>query len=171
MKYFRNFVKEQCVLRFIYNQTDTNMKLLQIAAQCPWEAGRAVYHARSLYSLIKDTVFVNACNSVSGLSRGDGSGEEALEIRGEKKHIKRNNSFVVYPNPVRELLQITYQTAQDAHLTIYNIYGAKVSEYFLPRDSQSEIINMQDYLNGVYFLRIYDENANELFTQKLIISK
>ena len=145
--------------------------LLQIAGQCPWEGGRAVYQARSLYALVKDTSFVDACNPTMGLSRNEDSDTKAFEMMNEKENFESYHSFTVYPNPAKELLQINYEIEQDANLVIYNLYGEKVLEHDLSKEDVSTIINMHHFQNGVYFLRIYDEADNELHTQKLIISK
>ncbi|MBC7383650.1 MAG: T9SS type A sorting domain-containing protein [Bacteroidia bacterium] len=64
--------------------------------------------------------------------------------------------FVYYPNPVKDRLQIKYNTKETLNIDIYNVLGNKVKS-FVHTGFESDI-NVSDLQNGIYFIRFRDGN-------------
>ena len=148
------------------------MKLLSIAALCPLEAGKAVYKARSLYALVKDTAFVDACNGFAALERIDNGALQMTNTeKGKSVSFDTKSSIHVYPNPIRTQLNIRYQIAKDARLVIYNLYGQEITTSMLSKGTDHQVLDVSNFTNGMYMLWVNNEIGEELLVQKIIISK
>jgi len=86
-------------------------------------------------------------------------------------------SITVFPNPFREKLNITYQTASQnkTDLKIYDVTGRLVRQFALPsRESFNHITwdGIDDrgraVPQGVYFLRIDNPDSGDIFCQKVL---
>lgn len=67
-----------------------------------------------------------------------------------KKDIIDNTKFVVYPNPVSDILKIqNTQLLQNSEITIFNMYGQKILTKNL--DNFLNTIDVSNYETGVYF--------------------
>ncbi len=66
-----------------------------------------------------------------------------------------NNELVVYPNPSNEVLHFYMSgITPNAKFFVYNIYGQLVTEGL----AKNKIINITDLSNGVYFLKVADND-------------
>ncbi len=73
--------------------------------------------------------------------------------------IKENGmvrEFTYFPNPVKERLQIKYNTREALVIDIYNVLGSKVKS-FTHTGFESDI-NVGDLQNGIYFIRFREGN-------------
>lgn len=73
--------------------------------------------------------------------------------------IKENGfvrEFTYFPNPVKERLQIKYNTRESLIIDIYNVLGTKVKS-FTHTGFESDI-NVGDLQNGIYFIRFREGN-------------
>ncbi|MDP1727132.1 MAG: T9SS type A sorting domain-containing protein [Bacteroidota bacterium] len=73
--------------------------------------------------------------------------------------IKENGvvrEFAYFPNPVKERLQIKYNTKDALIIDIYNVLGTKVKS-FTHTGFESDI-NVGDLQNGIYFIRFREGN-------------
>ena len=89
--------------------------LFNIASQCPLIGGPAVDLARSLYAIIKDTIFTDDCIYETDLLTKSSSKENSV-------------SFSLMPNPTRDLLTITWDNLSEdfGHIEIFNSSGIQV---------------------------------------------
>ncbi|WP_179351528.1 T9SS-dependent choice-of-anchor J family protein [Winogradskyella vidalii] len=75
--------------------------------------------------------------------------------------VARLNSIKLHPNPSSDFIQISGLTTVENY-SIYNVLGAKVSQGTVVNNQS---INIEDYSNGIYFLKF--DNGNTLkFTKK-----
>ena len=85
-----------------------------------------------------------------------------------------NNPYSIHPNPANESFYILYSgndNPQNQTIFIYDVSGKlieTVSGYSFTR-GRSELINIKNFSNGVYYIKTGEENNNQLM--KLIIAK
>jgi len=71
---------------------------------------------------------------------------------------KENITFNIYPNPVNNILTISYENADKARVEIFNSLGKMIQSFEL---NQSETkINLSNFSSGIYLIRLYDEYQN-----------
>ena len=100
--------------------------------------------------------FVNVANAVGRLKRRKLAGIR----RASKSITETKNSITVYPNPVKDLLQIN-GISNTTKSTLYNLEGQTMATF------NSNKINLETYTPGHYLLKIeIDHNS---FTTKSII--
>ncbi len=71
--------------------------------------------------------------------------------------------FIIFPNPAKETISITGEGLKG--FKIYNAYGQLLKEGSL---TESNTINIANFATGLYFVEVWDANANKQ-TSKLII--
>ena len=77
-------------------------------------------------------------------------------------------SIATYPNPVTDLLNVSYQTSSDnTKLSIYHFSGKKVAEQTLARDVENHQVVVGNLAEGIYLVRI-DESGKAPITQRII---
>jgi hypothetical protein len=93
--------------------------LHNLAVQCPYVAGDAVYVARTLYNLIDHNAYFNdeeSCNAAVAFKKEQRS-----------KSQKQDFSVVVAPNPAHSIADIVIKGSdEDMQLTVYNNLGQTV---------------------------------------------
>ncbi len=73
-----------------------------------------------------------------------------------------NSLFSIYPNPVKEFLNITVSNNERIlQVSIYNLLSKKILT------TKENSINLSKYENGIYFVKILTENGNRI-TKKII---
>jgi hypothetical protein len=77
-----------------------------------------------------------------------------------------SNALKVFPNPATELVNIEWQTEEDAEsvILIYNHTGALLSENNTRNNTAT--INISSYQSGVYLIRVI--TGNKGYEHKLI---
>ena len=126
-------------------------QILSIASQCPLSGGPAVYKARTLAALIDPDLRYDdqlAC-AQSGVS---------WRI---SQH-KSESSINIYPNPAKDNATIEYNISTDAQLLIYNKVGEIIRFENVSKDSQSLVIDLANYKNGIYTCRLIQEGKVEV---------
>lgn len=96
-------------------------------------------------------------------------------VFGKSNHIGINELSLekdakIYPNPTTEILSfelINFSNSTNFFFEIYDLQGKKVFEQNFYEKNGS--LNLQNLQNGIYFLKIFDENGN--FTNKKIIKQ
>ena len=80
--------------------------------------------------------------------------------------IPLEEQFLVFPNPVREKLEIQHILKGDFEITIFNTLGHEIL-----RDNFSEktTIDVSKMEGGVYLLEIFDKTSKEKFQKKIIV--
>lgn len=77
--------------------------------------------------------------------------------------LQKENSIVVYPNPVKSTLYLNYKASVSIKkIELYDILGKKINELF----SDYRTINMSQYIKGVYLLKI-ETSKQGTITKKL----
>jgi hypothetical protein len=89
------------------------------------------------------------------------------------QEIKESFGFLVKPNPASTFVEIDYgnfpwQSSSQASLHIYNLLGELVYSQNLPQYSGKRILDIQNFVAGVYVLQIND-NGNLVGTEKLVV--
>lgn len=144
------------------NHTDFDQSQLttieNIAGQCPMKGGNAVYAARGLLSMVKDTIF----------------DDEALcsgtRERAQQDDISQNNpdqnQVRLFPNPAKETINFSFreELEEDALVSFYDITGQIAERFTIPSGSLGISRNVNMLNSGVYFCKIE-------FGQKQIIKK
>lgn len=77
------------------------------------------------------------------------------------------NALSIFPNPASNNLTIS-SVQQLAKISIFMENGQKIKEYF--PSAQETVIDLDDYLNGLYFVRVISEGGG-VVTKKVIIMK
>jgi len=134
--------------------------MLQIANDCPRDAGNAVYLARAWYYLETGTMVSTNCGSymppLVPVDRNDDSAEKTLL------------GFQMVPNPAHDLVELKLAFApEQANIVVMDIWGRPVLQQHLGKAS-SCIIPTTSLSNGIYLVSV---KTAEGFTstQKLVV--
>lgn len=88
-----------------------------------------------------------------------------VEINDVEQNETFGNNIKVYPNPSNEMVIIT--DTQNKNIQIVDISGRQINDFI--SQSPSESLNVSEYINGIYFIIISQDNLS--ITKKLIINK
>jgi hypothetical protein len=141
-----------------------------LANQCPYIAGSAVYKARTLIAIYNPMIMfydIEICNNV-GLYKTNNSSnvedglfkKENVYLKNFKKtptEIRKTPDFVVYPNPNSGIINLIYELLpnKNGHLIIYDVLGNKLIEVPLAISSTKTMINIKNLSSGVYIYRFF----------------
>ena len=75
--------------------------------------------------------------------------------------------ITISPNPTSDALNCTFKTQKNRKLSIVDVAGKTITSW--ESNLQNEIIGIKAYANGVYFLKVEEENRN--YSQKFIIRR
>ncbi len=78
-------------------------------------------------------------------------------------------SFLAFPNPANKEFTIVSKNEEAVSVLISDISGKIISTE--PIEYGNASINLDNYVNGVYFYTIVDKNKVVLFTSKFVVSK
>jgi hypothetical protein len=156
--------------------TGTQSATLQnIAAECPYEYGPAVFMARVMLSQ-NDSIpnlYYNECEAVADTGSGKWDGNDYNEPEAEQLQDLTDNiaEFVLYPNPNDGNMYLEYRyLSETANFELYDVTGRKAASYSLRGENGKLNINEKQLTSGVYFYRIVNEIHKFRFG-KVIISK
>lgn len=76
-----------------------------------------------------------------------------------------DSKFLIYPNPVKETLNINNSSNQTVTVTIYDVSGKKLQSHVL--ESSKEIINVKPLKTGLYFV-VFENEAGEPSSERFI---
>lgn len=77
----------------------------------------------------------------------------------------------IYPNPTKDLVNISFSYVQEnAEIEIYTIGAEKVYVQSIPKGETSIIVQTCNFPDGVYFVKLIS-NGNTVATEKLILNK
>ncbi len=74
-------------------------------------------------------------------------------------------NFKIYPNPTVNFINIKSDLNIDFQLSIFNSIGQKV---FSQISNNNDIISLNSFNNGIYFVEIKDKNGTVLLSEKII---
>ena len=154
----------------------------ELAPQCPYIGGSAVYKARSLnYYFNPAAMFddMKTCNAVNVYKQGNSNNDGTSLITRENqllaqiKPIRRSflqNDVMVYPNPANDFVDVNYKSNVDAIFKLYNAIGEIILTQILAKENIKQRVRLNEIANGIYHYEI--EFANKLKSVgKIIISK
>ena len=76
---------------------------------------------------------------------------------------EKQSAFSIFPNPASDVVTIKNNFGKPTHATLYDLTGRVLQNITIENNNTS--INVQNYPNGIYFLKFED---SEVF--KLIIN-
>jgi len=94
-----------------------------------------------------------------------------LSVTTISKHIEDNNySVKVYPNPVKDNLNIKFDpnNKEDLLIYLYNITGKQILTKTLKNNNKIETINFKKLNNGIYFLKTLSSDGKYSETFKIV---
>lgn len=138
--------------------------LENIALECPFEAGPAVYEARSLLMQYTAKTYFNPCEGYTSPTMRS----NRTKTLDEKDSEEANESISIYPNPMKDELNINIQLEKDevAEWTLQNIEGQLIQSGSLKNNKN--LIDLSHLRHGVYFIQLKVNNQLKK-TDKLIV--
>ncbi|MCO5279941.1 MAG: T9SS type A sorting domain-containing protein [Chitinophagales bacterium] len=141
--------------------------LLNLAAQCPYTEGDAVYRARTLYAQIDNSIYFyndSLCNTISKPA-----------YKKESESLKTENQpFTARfaPNPANGYTSLLYQIEENttAILVLTNQLGQYALEMKIGGNQNRADIPIADLMQGIYFYKVTN-NKGECISGKLDIFK
>ncbi len=137
--------------------------LLQIAVQCPYSGGPAVYRARTLLNLLNDTL--------------EYQDKDVCEIMGiyrlqNTNHENTLKQLKIFPNPSGGNIQMIYYglTGSEIRAEVTDAIGRIVLVKTIGNLSNTCQFILSALKEGIYSLKLIDEQGNYL-TERLIITK
>ncbi|MDI1233693.1 MAG: T9SS type A sorting domain-containing protein [bacterium] len=79
------------------------------------------------------------------------------------------NSILIYPNPSNGIIHIAKHESLDFKFALYNTLGECVLESVLDAGNNNPIIDLQNYPNGIYLVKIY--NNEGIYHSQFIIKQ
>jgi hypothetical protein len=136
--------------------------IYNIAWQCPYIGGPAVFTARSLYSLLDDTTYFD--DEVICVSQG-------YSLRSKKNDEPKYNSSL-YSNPAHDKITLSYDLAKNdkAQFIIYNSLGALQIINNLTPEKRTLTLDTYRFNQGVYTC-VVQINGSLKYRTKLVIIK
>jgi hypothetical protein len=144
-----------------FNNDETST-IENIAFQCPFIGGDAVYQARSLYwTLHPETKFSDYDLCLNG----------AYFRLKDKEH--SNTLFSLQPNPTKNSFEINYRKIDEGNLIlqILDIAGKILKVEEVDGKTGSAFINTFDLKDGLYFVKLYSNDNSFSQVEKLVIAK
>ena len=140
--------------RMHFDELNIN-KIASIAFQCPLKGGAAVYKARSLYAMVKDTFYndLQICNEQNMVHFKT---DETGKVNNVKFVENANLSVSVFPNPARDYVTLFLSKETDTPLsvTIIESTGKKVKEAVIESRNLSKQLSLSGLSSGFYQLQI-----------------
>ena len=139
--------------------------MLDIAQQCPYSGGKAVYQARwFVMEYINDTLQFDDYNTC--ISQG------MLRLQSSNLQRKQNSDilFVIVPNPNKGVftLKFTGDSSDLKSIDIVNNYNQVIQKILTDAQKVEYLIDLRGISNGIYFVRV--ESKNGIYTtRKLVI--
>ncbi len=144
-----------------YNfNNDEFIALQQMAGQCPYEYGIAVFMARAALRSIDTTEYKNECEA------------DQIAIN-NKSFILGSNSeeqfdLSIYPNPADKELHIDCSKSLQLEIAIYNYTGQLVYSKLL--NDMLNKIDLNQFGSGLYTLRVFND-LQQIRAEKITIIK
>ncbi|MBU3675668.1 MAG: T9SS type A sorting domain-containing protein [Chitinophagaceae bacterium] len=147
-----------------------------LATQCPYIGGTAVFKARSLFALYQPGFYIDdmaVCNAAGVYKNGKGLFDEENELlnnlvgQGQKTDSEQNEVWV-YPNPTQGVVTISSrQVFNEARWIFKDMTGRSIAEGILPDKALNQRITLPFVSSGVYQLQV--ETKGKLYVNKLIV--
>jgi hypothetical protein len=129
-----------------YALDSTQIAMLEsIAWQCPWAGGDAVFQARGMLSIVRDTIYND---SLLCLNQQFRLAEESIIVDGVH----------VFPNPASDIVTIEIRNGISGDLNIYNALG---QPFYNEIVNEEKTISVQTtkWIPGLYYIILQDKNG------------
>ena len=152
-------------LNYLFKE-NTNLSEFQIntiyniANQCPYKGGEAVYKARLIYNTLIDTHIYFDDDSLCGLREhefNDGKSTSVTEEPLSKDLSNTTFTANVFPNPANEFVNliIPQSSFETGEILIFDVLGKKVFDFTLSPSKQKYTFDTSHFDDGVYFYQIW----------------
>lgn len=146
-----------------------------LAPQCPYVGGSAVYKARSLNFYLKPGAMyddMKTCNAVGVYKQGNTTQTDTkslISIESEalsqikaapKKVLSPQNEVYIFPVPANNYINVGYTIDEDATFILYNALGEKIITNKLDKRNTKQHIDLNNIANGIYNYEV--QFANKL---------
>src|SRR5690606_21523795 len=128
--------------------------LENIALECPFEAGPAVYEARNLLMRYTAKSYHNPCEGYTSTAKPS----QRMKFIDDEDSEGTDKGISLYPNPVKDELNIHIQLNEDeiANWSILNINGQLIQSGSL--NNENNIIDLSYLSQVVYFIQLKMNN-------------
>jgi hypothetical protein len=84
-------------------------------------------------------------------------------------HLSQEPAVLVYPNPTRSYLKLEFEQAIEAQMCIslVDVYGKNLLQYELQRGQDNLNVQLDQYPDGIYLLRVVDKTNQSAKTFKI----
>jgi len=79
-------------------------------------------------------------------------------------------NFSIYPNPISDYLNIIYNSNNDAHFELYNIFGKRVAAISLFHYFKNRLLDVSNLPAGTY-LAVVKENGRNVWGEKVVVAR
>ncbi|MFZ7115058.1 MAG: T9SS type A sorting domain-containing protein [Bacteroidota bacterium] len=79
------------------------------------------------------------------------------------------SGFVAYPNPTRGQVNLTLNTPRNSEVIITDVLGNELKRYALKASDINPSIDLGDYKDGVYFVKLKSENGES--SKRIVLKK
>ncbi len=141
--------------RFEFDSIQTDA-LEGIAWQCPWSGGDAVFQARSMLSIVRDTVYNDSLLCA----------QQQYRLAGKPKP---ESKLMIYPNPANDNVTIEFEKESSGNLRIFNAIG-QVKHVVAITENKAINLNTAKWVPGVYFV-VFNSQDNRKITGSIIITR
>jgi len=138
--------------------------MFNIAQQCPYQSGPAVYSARAFLALISDSNVYD--DNLVCLQYGFYKTLENSNIQAGRIPVY----LEIKPNPSSQNITVSLINSKDGiqNVILFDVNGKIVFEQEVKTNSKSLVLDIQLLRDGFYFVRVANENGN--YNAKLVIS-
>ncbi len=125
-----------------------------------------IYFTNNTFANNPFTYTIETVNDYSQLTIENGEGDWAVynSVLLSTSTFQQN-SFVLYPNPVKEVLQINNSSNQLVTAIIYNINGKKIQTHSL--ENKVSTTDVKALIPGLYFV-VFESETGEWVSKKFI---
>ncbi|MEZ4985691.1 MAG: T9SS type A sorting domain-containing protein [Saprospiraceae bacterium] len=150
--------------------TTDRSTLLNIANNCPYEGGPAVYKARALYRLYdREIVFLDDCSSNQPMQAHlIGSNVQQAEQVKSRVEDEKITELQVWPNPADGMLHLQILHLNGA-VYVRNTFGQTVLSIPVAGNELSTSLSTSKWPTGLYLITAMDENGQIQVEKKVVI--
>jgi hypothetical protein len=147
-----------------------------LAPQCPYVGGSAVYKARSLNFFLQPGAMyddMKTCNAVGVYKQGNTTQTDTKSLisiesdalakikANSNKVLATQNDVYVYPVPASNYINVGYTIDEDATFILYNAIGEKILVQNLDKQNKKQRIDLNNIANGIYHYEILFSNNSK----------
>lgn len=155
----------------IYLNSPNSVNVLHVIHN-PDEKGAACNFEQHGISLPHNNLYSLPSNPYFKLGALEGSPCDTIGLINTSTEVVEKGVYKVYPNPTNDVLTLTVDEdnlEMVKSVVIVNLHGQIVQTINLATDTFNHSLSTKTLANGVYYLKVLDEQERSLFTEKLIV--